>query len=481
MDFTSNDKEPERPLTRREIREQQRQREREQAESELAAGAGADADEPEQTPEPVANAEPASRAEAAASAEPAPEGAPERTAMAFDDAVRPDASGSESADPFDTIFNDAIDGVGEDAPPSEVTMARAAKRKKRRRGGCLIIALVVIAALVGGGLFVWNQFGDRITDYLGITQTDYEGEGNGTEVEFTILPGDTGTSIGQRLQEQGVVLTADAFVSSILAMPAEPTFIPGTYVLQEEMSAASAVVALTDEKNRVEASVTIPEGTIMRDVFTLVEESTGIPVADLEAAAADPQSFGLPAQAQSLEGFLFPATYIFAPDDTAETVLTTMVDRTYESLASHGVPEQDVWDVIRLASLIEKEARFEEDFYKVSRVFLNRIDINMPLQSDATVTYGTGKYDRAATTDSERGDASNEYNTYEHNGMVIRPISNPGDLAIDAAMHPADGPWLYFVTVNLETGETVFSETYDQHQAAVDEWLKWLEENPDYG
>ncbi|KAB1644250.1 endolytic transglycosylase MltG [Gulosibacter chungangensis] len=334
--------------------------------------------------------------------------------------------------------------------------------------------------MVAGGVVLWNQYGDRISDFFSVEETDYEGTGNGVEVNFTILPGDTGTTIGQRLADEGVVLTSEAFVKSILAMPEEPVFMPGTYKLQEEMSAAAALVALTDEENRVENAVTIPEGTIMRDVFTLVEGATGITVAELESAAADPQSFGLPEEAQTLEGFLFPATYAFSPDDTAESILTTMVDRTYESLNAHGVPEDQVWDVIRLASLIEKEARFEEDFYKVSRVFLNRIDENMPLQSDATVTYGTGAYDRASTTDTERGDASNEYNTYAHSGMVIRPISNPGDLAIDAAMHPADGPWLYFVTVNLETGETVFSETYDQHLAAVDEWLKWLEENPDY-
>lgn len=346
--------------------------------------------------------------------------------------------------------------------------------------GCLVVALVMIAALVGGSLVVWNQFGDRITDFFSNEEIDYEGTGNGTEVNFTILPGDTGTSIGQRLQEEGVVLTAEAFVNSIMAAPEEPLFIPGTYMLQEEMSAASALIALTDDENRVENSVTIPEGTILRDVFTLVESSTGITVEQLETAAEDPQSFGLPAQAQSLEGFLFPATYIFSPDDTAESILTTMVDRTFESLEAHGVPEDQVWDVIRLASLIEKEARFEEDFYKASRVFLNRIDIDMPLQSDATVTYGTGEYDRASTTDDERENASNEYNTYVHPGMVIRPISNPGDLAIDAAMNPADGPWLYFVTVNLETGETVFTETYEQHLEAVDEWLKWLDENPGY-
>ena len=489
MDSTANGNEPERPLTRRERRELERKRELEQAERlrqqadaqevarvaehEASARAGQDAAAEaagvERPPATEVNVQSPGQESTAAPTPPEPL----RSSAAAKSAPR---SVEPVEDPFAAIL--------EDEAPSSSPVTNGAlltePPKRGRRWGCLVVVLVLVAAIVGGGVVVWNQFGDRISDFFSMTETDYEGPGNGVEVNFTILPGDTGTSIGQRLEEEGIVLTADAFVKAMLAMPEEPVLIPGTYLMQEEMSAAAAIVALTDQDNRIENTVTIPEGTIQRDVFTLVESATGIPVAELETAAADPQRFGLPAEAQSLEGFLFPATYNFSSEDTAESVLTKMVDRTYESLAAHGVPEDQVWEVIRLASLIEKEARFEEDFYKVSRVFLNRIDSNMLLQSDATVTYGTGAYDRASTSDTEREDAANEYNTYVHPGMIIRPISNPGDLAIDAAMHPADGPWLFFVTVNLETGETVFTETYEEHLAAVDEWLKWLEENPDY-
>ena len=133
-----------------------------------------------------------------------------------------------------------------------------------------------------------------------------------------------------------------------------------------------------------------------------------------------------------------------------------------------------------MASLVEREARLAEDFPRVARVFYNRLEIDMLLQSDATVTYWTEQTHRASTTDKERQDASNPYNTYVHKGLIPRPISNPGDVAIDAAVNPADGEWLYFVTVNLETGETVFSNTHEEHEKARDQWLKWLEENPDY-
>ena len=119
-----------------------------------------------------------------------------------------------------------------------------------------------------------------------------------------------------------------------------------------------------------------------------------------------------------------------------------------------------------MASIVQKEGGSTDDFYKVSRVFANRIADGMPLQSDATVAYGTGSKE-VDTTDAQRNDESNKYNTYVIQGLPVGPISNPGDDAIKAALNPADGTWLYFVTVNLDTGLTCFSDTIDQHDAAV--------------
>ncbi|NLT25629.1 MAG: endolytic transglycosylase MltG [Microbacteriaceae bacterium] len=382
---------------------------------------------------------------------------------------------AEANDPFSQIFGT------EDDPRAERVGRPVRERGQRRRGpriGGIVVVLVALLAIGGAGLAGWSFFGERIQEVLGLRDDDFEGEGDGTEVQFTILPGDTGTDVGVRLAEAGIVKTSDAFVRAILARPEEPSFIPGTYTMEQRMSSASALVRLLDDSNRMEHTVMIPEGTVAADVFVLVERSLDIPVAELEEAAADPQSFGLPEEADSLEGFLFPATYTFEPDVDARTVLETMVARMDQALAEHGVAAEDRWDVIRLAALVEKEARLPDDFPKVARVFLNRIDEGMLLQSDATVTYDTGNTHRVTTTDDERANADNPYNTYVHPGLPIGPISNPGDRAIDAAVNPADGPWLYFVSVNLDTGETVFSETYEQHLEAVDRWLAWMEENP---
>jgi UPF0755 protein len=157
-----------------------------------------------------------------------------------------------------------------------------------------------------------------------------------------------------------------------------------------------------------------------------------------------------------------------------------MVDTMKQRLAAAGVQPADQQRIVVFASLIQREAGLAADYPKVARVFQNRLDQGMLLQSDATVAYGTGNTHRVTTTDAERGDAGNPYNTYQHEGLPVGPISNPGDLAIDAAVAPADGTWLYFVTTNLDTGETAFSTTYAEHEEAVAVWQAWMRQHPEY-
>jgi UPF0755 protein len=105
----------------------------------------------------------------------------------------------------------------------------------------------------------------------------------------------------------------------------------------------------------------------------------------------------------------------------------------------------------------------------------------MALQSDATVTYWTGLYDSVSTTDADRADPDNPYNTYYYTGLPLGPISLPGEVAMDAALNPAAGDWLYFVAIDLRTGETVFSNTFAEHERAVQRWLSWCRESEENG
>lgn len=361
------------------------------------------------------------------------------------------------------------DDGGRGAPP----------KKKRRLGWLWALIAVLLVGGIGAGA-VWFLFEDKVREVLGWEiPIDYEGTGNGTEVQVVIKSGDIGIDISRTLAAAGVTMTSEAFYKLLLATDPAPVFTPGTYTLQQQMSAASALAALQDPANRVVSHVVVPEGTKLTTTLQLLADGTGIDIAEFETAAADLASFGIPAEAPSLEGYLFPATYTFDPGLSAHDILAQMVARCFQSLDAAGVAVADRHRILTMAALIQKEGGSTEDFYKVSRVFYNRIEVGMLLQSDATVSYGSGGTS-ISTTAAERADASNLYNTYVHPGLPIGPIGAPGDAAIDAALHPVDGPWFYFVLINGETGETTFSETLAQHNAAVKVWQAWLREHPDF-
>ena len=163
---------------------------------------------------------------------------------------------------------------------------------------------------------------------------------------------------------------------------------------------------------------------------------------------------------------------------TATQVLQQLVSTMLSHLDKAGVAPADRFKVVTLASIVQRESGPSvSDMHKIARVFQNRLDKGMHLQSDATVAYGTGHTNLVTTTDAERADASNKYNTYANAGLPIGPIGLPGDDAIDSALHPTPGPWLYFVAVNLITGETVFSTTIAEHDVAVKQWQAWCHQS----
>ncbi|CAB4904002.1 MAG: endolytic transglycosylase MltG [Actinobacteria bacterium] len=371
------------------------------------------------------------------------------------------------------------DSIAQHTPQSSVGGRR--QRRGKRRG--LLISLIsagVVVVLLGTGAVLYVS--GALDSIIHPGPADYEGAGTGS-VSFTITPGENGEQIAQSLFDEGVTASFEAFYNLLLTLDPQPIFVPGVFTLKEHMSAQAALDALLNHDNLQVDTVAIPEGTSEAGVIATIAEATGLKEADIQAAANDVASFGVPAESPKLEGFLFPATYTFTPGTSAHDILQAMVDRCMQSLDDAGVAPADRFKIITMASLIQKEAGIAPDFPKVSRVFWNRLDENYwptgLLESDATVAYGAG-IKRVETTVAERANADNPYNTYVHPGPLFAPISNPGDVAIDAALHPSDGPWLYFVCVNYETGETIFSTTADEHAAAVDQWGQWLRENPQY-
>jgi UPF0755 protein len=352
--------------------------------------------------------------------------------------------------------------------------------KRRRRLGWLWALLIILALGASGAAAAWILFEPQVRHLLHWElPIDYTTTGNGVKVDVVIKSGDIGSDIAVTLHDAGVTMTTKAFYQLLLATKPAPPFQPGTFQLQKEMSAKSALAALLDPKNRVVNKVLIKEGATLPQVLAKLADSTGISLEEFQTAAKDYASFGIPSKAPSLEGYLFPATYSFDPDLTAQQILQTMVDRMFTSLDAAGVSEANRHKVVTLAALIQKEGGKVSDFYKVSRVFTNRLDQGMLLQSDATVSYGAGSTG-IFTTAAQRADAKNKYNTYVHPGLPIGPICAPGDDAIKAALKPVAGSWLYFVLVNGKTGQTTFSNTIAEHEAAVAVWRQWLKDNPDW-
>jgi UPF0755 protein len=358
------------------------------------------------------------------------------------------------------------------------------QKPPRQSGGRTVFTIVAVLVLVlsGSGVWLlWNEYGTRVVDYFAAEEVaDFEGSGAEPVIGIVVAPGDIGETVARKLAEAGVTASFEA-VYSILLTDTTIVFQPGTYRLLTGMSGEAAIAALLDPANRFEVKFTIPEGKTLEQAIEIMAVAADLPTSDFVDAVADPAAYGIDSPTGTLEGYLFPATYTFEPGVTASEIVDQMVREMASRLEASGVAPEDWHEVLTMAGLIQREARFEQDFYKVSRVFTNRLEVGMALQSDATVTYWTGLYDGAGTSDADRADEENPYNTYVISGLPPGPISLPGELAIDAAINPVEGPWLYFVSVDLRTGETVFSETYAEHNRARDQWLEWCRASEENG
>lgn len=343
-------------------------------------------------------------------------------------------------------------------PPS-----RAVYRTRR------IVAILLVVGVVGGlGYFGRGPIRAGLDVAFG---AEYIGSGHG-ETQVAIYVGDDGEDVARALVAAGVTKTFRSTYASIVSL--NPVFYPGVYRLSLGMHSSLAVKALTDKNNLVGNSVLVREGNRASTIFKLLSEAYGLPISDFEAVK--PSDIGLPKDAVNLDGYLFPAKYAFVPGQTATEMLKAMYDRMVLELDHYGISKSDYHRVLTMASVIQREGKLHEDLFKISRVFLNRIERGMPLQSDATVSYGVGS-STFSTTAAERAN-DNPWNTYLYPGLPIGPISAPGSAAIDAALHPAVGAWLYFCTVNLKTGETEFSSTYAEHERSVAKWRAWMRANP---
>ncbi|GAA4712063.1 UPF0755 protein [Promicromonospora umidemergens] len=336
----------------------------------------------------------------------------------------------------------------------------------------LLVALVLVG---GSGYAVWMNL-ESLTGLTNpLESKDFAGPG-GDPVDVEIPEGATGTAMGESLYEAGVVASVSAFAKAFEANPDSVLIRPGTHTMLEEMPAQDAV-ALLVKNDTVDLRLTLPEGYTVEQIVDRAVQVTGLPAKDFRAALKDPAELGIPKQADGeVEGWLYPDTYVLKPDDTAVSLLSQMVGRTTAMLGKKDVPASGWQAVLTKASLVEREGLHAEDKPKIARAIENRLDDDTFLEIDAAVAYGAGKPGTELTRD-DLNDAKNRYNTYEHTGLPPGPIANPGEVAIDAVLNPAPGDWKFWVTVNLDTGETKFAEDFEEHQRYVQELRDWQDAN----
>lgn len=354
-----------------------------------------------------------------------------------------------------------------------LTPAQARRRYARRRQVLVSASIVFVIALISSVAIVGPRFGL-------FEAKDYHGDGNGKTVSVTVSEGDTNGTVGRQLKQKGVIANTEKFVE-VMDDKAKGKFIqPGTFELQEHMSAESAMNSLIGSGS-AKHYVAINQNLRKGEAFDALAKGTGISVGEFKALDKDPGQFGIPRQFNSLEGFLHPGEYRFEADASAKDVIQEMVDKTKKDLKDAGVEGDDkMFQVINVASILEFEAK-PHDYKGVAGAIDNRVD-NVDgetqgyLQSDATVAYGLGKKTYQISNE-EKQDASNKYNTFANKGLPAGPIGSPASDAIKAAAKPDHNDYYYWVTVNLDSGETKFAKTYEEHQKNVEEYDQWCSDH----
>ena len=292
------------------------------------------------------------------------------------------------------------------------------------------------------------------------------------KTEVTVPDSVNAREIAEFLADERIVRNVDEFLFWLKVTGRERDLKSGTYELYKYKNPIYLIGQLT-MGGRSEIIVTIPEGLTIYETAQvllhhgLVDESRFIELCRAENFIGE---LGL--GVSSLEGYFFPDTYSFSSLQNEESIITTLVNNFSKRIAPFGLMSADsIHQVLILASIVEKEAKYEDERPVIARVFLNRLETRRPLESCATVFYilkaGESRYKKQRLTDRDLRIES-PYNTYLHLGLPPGPICSPGESSIRAAISPADVDYLYFVAKG--DGRHHFSRTFKEHVAAKDRY-----------
>ncbi len=362
------------------------------------------------------------------------------------------------------------------------------KKKPAKKGGIVwaIFRPVVIfaASLFIVGVLIYNAYYYVVGNYLEPVDIN-----DSEKIEITIPSGSSTSTISDILYEAGIVKSAEAFMLYTDFSDSASNLKAGDYLLSKDMEFDEIIYTLQKSVNSSPTvDVTLPEGlnvpqfaerlviyAALEDVDEYLEiaktgEGVSVPLALQEEGVNTEDRIYL------LEGYLFPDTYEFFREGDAVGVVERQLDQfenkfTDEFYTRAAELEMSVDEIITLASMIEKESKVEQ-FSQVSAVFHNRLNLDMPMQSDATIAYALGienKFDLSSEIEQE-----SPYNTHLNTGLPVGPICNPSLAAITAALYPdqtyIDAGYIFFTLTDPETGELAFNINLEDHQAVVDEW-----------
>ena len=291
----------------------------------------------------------------------------------------------------------------------------------------------------------------------------------GVEVEFEIKEGMTLKEIASLLEEKEIIDSAFLFRLFVEQRGKEKSLIPGIYTIETNSEYEKVLDRIAAGTPVVTYKFIIPEGYTVKQIIEMVaQEIPFIEYKDLEEAVdIGNYSYDYLKDAESLEGFLFPKTYEITIDYSARDIIEMMLAQyqfetgslDYSFAEDKGFTR---YDILKIASMIEKEAYIAEERGLISAVIHNRLKIDMPLQIDATLCYGLNKWDEGLTNEDKEIDSL--YNTYMYAGLPPTPICNPGLASIEAALNPADVDYLYFVVTDSEKHTHSFASTLEEHE-----------------
>jgi UPF0755 protein len=311
-------------------------------------------------------------------------------------------------------------------------------------------------ALVGVLLAAWVLF-----SYY----QPFTGEG-GERVRVTVPAGASVADIAEILEQRGVISGTFFFETRARLTGRGTSLRPGTYTLRRGASNESVLDLLAAGPPPDVIRVTVPEGRSRREVAPLVADAglgRGYLRATAEAGGLEPSDYGAP-EGASLEGFLFPSTYELKRDADARDLVRRQTDafeREARAVDLDAAPGgRTPYEVLTVASMVEREAQVDSERPLIASVIYNRLEIDQPLQIDATVRYASGNWS-SPIKKSELASPSS-YNTYVNSGLPPGPIGSPGRESLEAAAHPADTDYLFYVVKPGTCGEHAFSKTDQQ-------------------